>query len=122
MLTERLPPRVPSSVRLQLLKAQEQAASNWVLTSRESISTGYTGADLPTGVTFSGTFHDGQHGYSNAILSVPTDGGAVKFTISGCQYANPATFPVKNAAGETLATLNQKEAGCYDAGGIITYI
>ena len=83
---------------------------------------GYTGADLPTGVTFSGTFHDGQHGYSNAILSVPTDGGAVKFTISGCQYANPATFPVKNAAGETLATLNQKEAGCYDAGGIITYI
>ncbi|MBO6217230.1 MAG: chitobiase/beta-hexosaminidase C-terminal domain-containing protein [Prevotella sp.] len=82
--------------------------------------TGYTGAGLPTGVTFSGTFHDGQHGYNGATLVVPTDGGAVKFTISGCQYGN--TFPVKNSANETLTTLNQKSPGCYDAGGIVTYI
>lgn len=81
---------------------------------------GYTGADLPSGVTFSGTFHDAQHGYNGATLVVPTDGGAVKFTISGCQYGN--TFPVKNSANETLTTLNQKSPGCYDAGGIVTYI
>lgn len=79
---------------------------------------GYTGADLPAGVTFSGSFHDGQHGYSNATLVVPVD-GTVKFTISGCQYGG--SFPVKNSEGETLATLNQKEVGCYDAGGILTY-
>ncbi len=82
--------------------------------------TGYTGAGLPTGVTFSGSFHDGQHGYNGATLVVPTDGGAVKFTISGCQYGN--TFPVKNSANETLTTLDQKSPGCYDAGGIVTYI
>ena len=83
---------------------------------------GYTGADLPEGVTFSGTFHDPQHGYSNATLVVPVD-GTVKFTISGCQYANPQTFDVKNSLGETVATLDQKSAGCYDTNGngIITY-
>ena len=80
---------------------------------------GYTGAGLPEGVTFSGTFHDGQHGYSNATLTVPVD-GTVKFTISGCQYGG--SFPVKNAAGETIATLDQKAAGCYDAGGKVVYI
>ena len=83
---------------------------------------GYTGADLPEGVTFSGTFHDQQHGYSNATLVVPVD-GTVKFTISGCQYANPQTFDVKNSLGETVATLDQKSAGCFDNNGkgIITY-
>lgn len=79
---------------------------------------GYTGADLPTGVTFSGSFHDSQHGYNNATLVVPVD-GTVKFTISGCQYGG--SFTVKNAAGETLTTLDQKAAGCYDAGGVLTY-
>ncbi len=79
---------------------------------------GYSGADLPTGVSFSGSFHDKQHGYQNATLVVPVD-GTVKFTISGCQYGG--SFPVKNAAGETLATLDQESAGCYDAGGTVTY-
>lgn len=79
----------------------------------------YTGADLPTGVTFSGSFHDGQHGYSNATMVVPVD-GTVKFTISGCQFGG--SFPVKNSEGATLTTLDQKAAGCYDAGGKVTYI
>ena len=79
---------------------------------------GYTGAGLPTGVSFSGSFHDKQHGYQNATMVVPVD-GTVKFTISGCQYGG--SFPVKNATGETLATLDQKSAGCYDAGGTVTY-
>lgn len=80
---------------------------------------GYTGTDLPTGVSFSGSFHDKQHGYSNATMVVPVD-GTVKFTISGCQYGG--SFPVKNTEGKTLATLDQKTAGCYDAGGTLTYI
>lgn len=83
---------------------------------------GYIGAGLPEGVTFSGTFHDNQHGYQNATLVVPVD-GTVKFQISGCQYANPATFDVKNGEGATLASLDQKEAGCFDnnGAGVITY-
>lgn len=80
---------------------------------------GYNGDDLPTGVTFSGTFHDAQHGYGNATLTVPVD-GTVKFTISGCRYGG--NFDVKNADGTTLATFDQKDAGCFDAGGVITYI
>jgi hypothetical protein len=82
---------------------------------------GYTGADLPAGVTFSGTFHDNQHGYSNATLVVPVD-GTVKFTISGCRYGN--TYEVKNAAGEVITTINQKDGGCYnsDNPGFNTYI
>lgn len=82
---------------------------------------GYTGADLPTGVTFSGSFHDGQHGYSNASLVVPVD-GTVKFQISGCRYGG--TFDVKNADGNVLASLNQKDAGCYnyDNPGVLTYL
>ena len=82
---------------------------------------GYTGEGLPTGVTFSGTFHDAQHGYQNAAISVHVD-GTVKFTISGCRYGG--TFTVKNTEGETLATFNQKDAGCYgyDEPGAVTYI
>lgn len=82
---------------------------------------GYTGADLPTGVSFNGTFHDAQHGYGNATLVVPVD-GTVKFTISGCRYGN--TFSVKNSANEDIASFNQKDFGCYnyDQPGSITYI
>lgn len=82
---------------------------------------GYTGADLPAGVSFSGTFHDGQHGYSNATLVVPVD-GTVKFTISGCRYGN--TYEIKNADGEVVSTINQKDGGCYnyDEPGFNTYI
>ena len=82
---------------------------------------GYTGADLPAGVTFSGTFHDTQHGYQNATLVVPVD-GTVRFTISGCRYGG--TYNVTNAAGTTLATIDQKDGGCYgyDEPGSNTYI
>ncbi len=66
-------------------------------------------AGLPSNVAISGTFHDAQHGYSNAIVTVPVD-GPVKFTIGGCQYSNQAT--VTNAANTVLATLDTKSAGC----------
>ena len=82
---------------------------------------GYTGADLPTGVSFSGTFHDNQHGYNNVTMVVPVD-GTVKFIISGCRYGN--TFEVRNAENTVLTSLNQKDAGChkYDEPGDLTYI
>lgn len=82
----------------------------------------YDTSKLPSGVTFSGTPHNDSHGYQNATITVPTDGGAVKFTIGGCQYDNPATFTVKNSDNETLATLNGQTPGCYHNGGIVTYI
>ena len=81
----------------------------------------YDPSKLPTGVDFSGTPHNDDHGYQNATIVVPTDGGAVKFTIGGCQYANPATFTVTDAEGKTVATLDQKTPGCYHNGGTVTY-
>ncbi len=66
-------------------------------------------AGLPSGVSITGTFHDGQHGYSNAVVTVPVD-GPVKFTVGGCGYSNQAT--VVDAEGNTLATLDTRGAGC----------
>ena len=77
---------------------------------------------LPAGVTFAGTQRGDSHGYGNVTLTVPVN-GAVKFTIGGCQYANPATCKVTNAAGELLAEPNLKTATCYHQDGAsVTYI
>ncbi len=66
-------------------------------------------AGLPEGVSISGTWHDAQHGYSNAVVTVPVD-GPVRFTVGGCGYSNQAT--VADAEGNTLATLDTRAAGC----------
>ena len=77
---------------------------------------------LPAGVTFAGTQRGDSHGYGNVTLTVPVN-GAVKFTIGGCQYYSAGAFPVKNQAGETIATLDPKTATCYHQdGAAITYI
>lgn len=76
---------------------------------------------LPAGVTFTGTQRNDTHGYGNVTITVPVD-GTVKFTIGGCQYANPANCKVTNAAGEELATPNLKTATCYHQdGAAVTY-
>lgn len=76
---------------------------------------------LPTGVTFSGTQRNDNHGYGNVTLTVPVD-GTVKFTIGGCQYAG-ATFTVTDANSKTLATLDPKTTKCYHQdGSAITYL
>lgn len=67
---------------------------------------------LPEGVTFTGNQRNDSHGYGNVTIVVPVD-GTVKFTIGGCQYANPATCKITNAAGEVLAEPNLKTATCY---------
>ena len=41
---------------------------------------------LPEGVVITGTWHDGQHGYTGATLTVPVD-GPVKFTLGACQFS-----------------------------------
>lgn len=66
-------------------------------------------AGLPEGVSITGTWHDAQHGYSNAVVTVPVD-GPVRFTVGGCGYSNQAT--VADAEGNTLATLDTRAAGC----------
>ena len=77
---------------------------------------------LPEGVTFNGTPRNDDHGYQNVTLVVPVD-GTVKFTIGGCQYANPGTFTVTNSDNETVTTLNQKTPTCYhEDGAAVTYI
>ena len=45
---------------------------------------------LPACATFSGTKRGDSHGYGNVTITVYVD-RPVKFTIGGCQYANPAT-------------------------------
>ena len=84
----------------------------------------YDFSTLPTGVTASGTFNTDQHGYRNFTITVPVD-GTVRFTIGDCKYGNqPIT--VKNSKSETIATLQYKQAGCYnnndtDRDKVITY-
>ena len=83
---------------------------------------GYTGSDLPSGVTFSGNDEQADsHGYRNVTITVPVD-GTVKFTIGGCQYAN-RTFSVKNATEEVVGTVDPKTANCYHQdGSVVTYL
>lgn len=76
----------------------------------------FDASTLPAGVTFSGTQRNDSHGYGKVTITVPVD-GTVKFTIGGCQYANPATCKVTNAAGELLAEPNLKTATCYHQDG-----
>lgn len=63
---------------------------------------------LPDGVTVTGIFKDGQHGYSNAVVTMSVD-GPVKLTIGGCRYSNQAT--VTDGEGNTVA-LDTKSADC----------
>ena len=81
----------------------------------------FDASTLPAGVTFSGTQRNDSHGYGNVTLTVPVD-GTVKFTIGGCQYANPATCKVTNADGTLLAEPNLKTTTCYHQdGAAVTY-
>lgn len=78
---------------------------------------------LPNGVTASGTFNNDQHGYRNFTITVPVD-GTVRFTLGDCQYGNQ-DIPVKNKAGETIASLKYPAVGCYspsNTGNVLTYI
>jgi hypothetical protein len=100
---------------LQKLVFKEKVArtfKDFEITNEELKGT-YDPSGLPQGVEFSGTPHNDSHGYQNVTLTVPTDGGAVKFTIGGCQFANPATFDVKNSNSDVVATIDEKTSNCY---------
>ena len=71
---------------------------------------------LPEGVTVTGTWHDSQHGYSNAEATFTTD-GPVRITIGGCNYTRTATV---SKDGTVLATLDTQAAGC-DGTVVYTY-
>lgn len=63
---------------------------------------------LPACATISdGTWHDGQHGYSNAAITVKVD-RPVKFTIGTCNYTDKATVSVDGGAAVELATKTEK--------------
>ena len=90
--------------------------------TNEQLSGAFDASTLPAGVTFNGTQRNDSHGYGNVTITVPVD-GTVKFTIGGCQYANPANCKVTNEAGELLATPNLRTATCYHQdGAAATYI
>lgn len=73
---------------------------------------------LPAGVTLTGaTFHDEQHGYTGATITVPVD-GTVRFTIGGCQYGGTAKATTTDG---TQKDIDLKAAGCYP-NGTATYI
>ena len=90
--------------------------------TNQELSTTFDPTTLPEGVTFSGNQRNDKHGYDHVTLVVPVD-GTVKFTIGGCQYANPANCTVTNSNGDVLATPNLKTAKCYhEDGSAATYI
>lgn len=80
--------------------------------TNQQLSTTFDASTLPEGVTFSGNQRNDSHGYDHVTLTVPVD-GTVRFTIGGCQYANPATCKVTNANGVLLAEPNLKTTKCY---------
>ena len=95
--------------------AAKEAPTGFVdfeITNEEMMKAGFDGSTLPAGVTFSGTHRGDSHGYGNVTLTVPVT-GKVTFTIGGCQYANPATCKITNAAGELLAEPTLKTSKCY---------
>ncbi len=73
---------------------------------------------LPDGVELSeGTWHDSQHGTSNATITVPVD-GPVQFQIGGCQYStNQATVSID---GGDAITIDTQSAGCDNGYGTYT--
>ena len=90
--------------------------------TNEQLKGEFDATTLPKGVTFTGTQRNDTHGYGNVTLTVPVD-GTVKFTIGGCNYANPATCKVTNAEGTLLAEPNLKTDKCYHQdGSAVTYI
>ena len=66
---------------------------------------------LPAGVTITGSFHDTQHGYSNAKVTVPVD-GPVRFTIGSCTYTDKAT--VTQDGVDLITEIDTKSGGCDD--------
>lgn len=74
------------------------------------------GGALPTGVEVAGDFHDGQHGYSSPVITIPVTAGNYLVKMGACQYSNQ-DGSVKNEDGSvtytTLAT-NLGDGKCYD--------
>lgn len=65
------------------------------------------GGFLPTGVEVAGTWHDNQHGYNGAIVSMYVLAGNYKITVGNCEYNN-SNGAVKNADGtETLDLIDK---------------
>ena len=108
----------PSEGVLSKIVFKEAVARDFVdfEITNEQLSGAFDASTLPAGVTFTGTQRNDSHGYGNVTITVPVD-GTVKFTIGGCQYANPANCKVTNAAGEVLATPNLKTTTCYHQDG-----
>lgn len=106
---------------LQKIVFKEAVARSFVdfEITNEQLSGEFDASTLPTGVTFTGTQRNDSHGYGNVTLVVPVD-GTVKFTIGGCQYANPATCKVTDGGGNLLAEPNLKTATCYHQDGAAT--
>lgn len=93
-------------------QVEERAFKNFKIDFRNEA--GYTVLEpadgvLPQGVAVSGTFHDSQHGYNTAQITVPCD-GPVKFTFGSCQFG-ATTATIKGADGEVMATVDCN-AGC----------
>ena len=75
------------------------------------------GGTLPSNVSLANeVYHDTQHGLRAGTITVDVD-GPVKFTLGGCTYG---TNIVVKKGTETVATIDNKSAGC-DNTGVGTY-
>ena len=97
--------------KIEFKEKKERTFVDFEITN-EQLSKTFDPSTLPAGVTFTGNQRNDSHGYDHVTMTVPVD-GTVKFTIGGCQYANPANCTVTNAEGKELATPLLKTANCY---------
>ena len=66
--------------------------------------------DVTANAIISGKWHSNDHGISNFSATVPVE-GTVKITFGTCAWGGDVT--VKNAEGETVATMNTNTGACY---------
>ena len=77
-----------------------------------------TDGTLPACVTsFTGSFHDNQHGYQSSTITVSVD-GPVKFTIGGCKHSN--YIASVSVDGDDPIDIDTKTAGCANGFGAYT--
>ena len=80
------------------------------------------GGALPTGVEVAGDFHDGQHGYSSPVITIPVTAGNYLVKMGTCQHSNQ-DGSVKNEDGSmTYTTLATNTGVCYDANPSKNYV
>ena len=80
------------------------------------------GGSLPTGVEVTGSWHDGQHGYSTPVITIPVTAGNYLVKMGTCQYSHQDGTITNEDGSVTYATLATNTGVCYDANPSSNYV